>query len=164
MQHSSSATLLMWRRARKCCIPTEEVGLPPVYHCRLFQLEPVLPLMPFPAACFYRLKDLPFAIADYEEAMTLVPWDWSVRTQLAVAHCDAGVEAFRSKQAPNALKHFTRAIECNPKVSRFYICRATLRHLRQVQRSICAGHAGSCHVLVSSSRMRWVHKGTSFVP
>ena len=99
--------------------------------CSTSVCAPSIP--PLPVACFYRLQDLHYAIADYEEALALAPWDWSVRTQLAVAHCGAGVAAFRSKQAPKALKHFTRAIECNPKVTRFYICRATLRHLRQVQ-------------------------------
>lgn len=115
--------VLYTNRGGGVCQPTAEHNL--------FHFNPCPPY-PLPAACFYRLLDLEFAIADYEEALALAPWDWSVRTQLAMAHCNAGVAAFRSKQAAEALKHFTRAIECNPKVSRFYICRATLLHLRQV--------------------------------
>jgi tetratricopeptide (TPR) repeat protein len=78
--------------------------------------------------CFYQMREYHFAQSDYEQALELVPEDWGMRTRLAVVYCDIGVEEHRGHKSTQALKHFDLAIQSNPKVSRFYTCRAAVKH------------------------------------
>ena len=82
--------------------------------------------------CFYQLKEYHFARLDYEQSLELSPRDWSVQTRLAMVHCDLGLKEYQRRKNTDALTHFDRAIQNNPKVSRFYICRATVKHVLEV--------------------------------
>ena len=78
--------------------------------------------------CFYRMNNLHFALADYQQALEFDQSDWSVRCRVAIVHCELGVECYGRGEHSEAEGHFTGAIRCNPKVSRFYLCRARARH------------------------------------
>ena len=78
--------------------------------------------------CFYRLGNLQFALSDYQQALELEPTDWQVYCRVAVVYCEIGVELFSRGQHLRAEELFSAAIQHNPKVSRFYICRARTRY------------------------------------
>ena len=88
--------------------------------------------MPITPDCFYQMREYHFAQSDYEQALELVPEDWGMRTRLAVVYCDIGVEEHQGHKSTQALKHFDLAIQSNPKVSRFYTCRAAVKHAMNV--------------------------------
>ena len=83
--------------------------------------------------CFYRMNNLHFALPDYQQALELDQSDWSIRCRIAVVFCELGVECFGRGQYSEAEEHFSSAIQHNPKVSRFYFCRARARHEREVR-------------------------------
>ena len=72
-------------------------------------------------------------MADYVQALQLSPVDWQVRCRLAVVRCELGVKEFSSGHFDKADELFSAAIENNPKVSRFYLCRARTKHELKVQ-------------------------------
>ncbi len=78
--------------------------------------------------CFYRLNNLPFALADYQQALELSPTDWGLQCRVAVVLCELGVQEFGRDQFSRAEELFSSAISYNPKVSRFYVCRARARY------------------------------------
>ena len=83
-------------------------------------------------ACFQKMKNLQFALADFEQAMELLPQDWTTRTRVAMVNCDLGLAMMKSKKPTESLAYFTKAIELNPKVGRFYYCRSTTNYVTKV--------------------------------
>lgn len=83
--------------------------------------------------CFYRLGHLEFALCDYQQALELEPGDWEVYCRLAVVYGEVGVELFRKRDYLRAEELFSAAIQHNPKVSHFYICRARARYQLKVR-------------------------------
>ena len=83
--------------------------------------------------CFYRLGNLQFSLADYQQALELDPMDWEVYCRVAVVYCEIGVELFGRGQYQRAHELFSAAIHHNPKVSWFYICRARTRYELKVR-------------------------------
>ena len=78
--------------------------------------------------CFYRMDNLHFALADYQQALELDPTNWDISCRIAVVHCELGVDLFSKGSYKKAEKQFTAALQHNPKVSRFYLCRARARN------------------------------------
>jgi tetratricopeptide (TPR) repeat protein len=80
------------------------------------------------ADCLRRLDRPSEALADYERAAELAVAEpealWQIRTRMAMLHNDAGTRLYNHAQARKAAQAFSRAIECNPRVSRFYLNRA----------------------------------------
>ena len=91
--------------------------------------------------CFYRLNNLPFSLADYQQALELDPANWGIYCRVAVVCCEMGVDSFSADNYNKAEKHFTTAIHHNPRVSRFYLCRARARN--QLKVSFNPSH---CHM------------------
>ena len=79
--------------------------------------------------CFYRMNNLHFALADYQQAqaLDLEPTNWDVSCRIAVVHCELGIDLFSKDSYEKAEKQFTAALQHNPKVSRLYPCRARAR-------------------------------------
>ena len=99
----------------------------------LLPFSPPPPLPPPSLDCFYRMNNLHFALPDYQQALELDQSDWSIRCRIAIVFCELGVECFGRGQYSEAEQHFSSAIQHNPKVSRFYFCRARARHERKVR-------------------------------
>ncbi|KAM9324328.1 uncharacterized protein PAF06_000355 [Gastrophryne carolinensis] len=78
--------------------------------------------------CFLQLGDLPFALADYQQAFELDENDWGVRTRLAKLLNEMGVQAQHMRQYQQAERYFSEAIQKHPLLSQPYLHRARLRH------------------------------------
>ena len=78
--------------------------------------------------CFYRMNKLRFALSDYQQALELDPNNWGVYCRIGVVCSEIGVELFRRGEYSEAEKFFSSAIQYNPKVSWFYVCRARARY------------------------------------
>lgn len=80
------------------------------------------------ADCLRRLDRPSEALADYERAAELAAAApealWQIQTRMAMLHNDSGTRLYNHAQARKAAQAFSRAIECNPRVSRFYLNRA----------------------------------------
>ena len=80
------------------------------------------------ADCHQTLGNASEALTDLERAKELSSHDaqtqWSIRTRLAMVHNDRGTQLYNHADARRAAVEFSRAIECNPKVARFYTNRA----------------------------------------
>ena len=74
------------------------------------------------------MNNLHFALADYQQALDLEPTNWDVSCHIAVVHCELGIDLFSKDSYEKAEKQFTAALQHNPKVSRFYLCRARTRN------------------------------------
>lgn len=81
-----------------------------------------------PPDCFYRLGNLNFALADYQQALELDPANWEVYCRVGVVCCEIGVELFGKGSYVEAEEKFSAAIQHNPKVSWFYLCRARAKY------------------------------------
>lgn len=77
---------------------------------------------------------LQFALSDYQQALELDPSNWEVYCRVAVVCCEIGIELFRKAHYSNAEQLFSAAIQHNPKVSWFYICRARVNYELKVYR------------------------------
>ena len=74
------------------------------------------------------MSNLRFALADYNQALELDPTNWDISCRIAVVCCELGIEQFAKDSYEEAEKQFTAALQYNPKVSRFYLCRARARN------------------------------------
>ena len=81
------------------------------------------------------MNDLHFSLADYQQALELDPSDWDVSCRVSIVCSELGVEYFSKERYADAETHFTAAIKHNPKVSRFYVCRARTKHVLKVSSS-----------------------------
>ena len=121
----------------------------------LFSPPPPSP-PPFPPPsldCFYRMNNLHFALPDYQQALELDQSDWSIWCRIAIVFCELGVECFGRGQYSEAEEHFSSAIQHNPKVSRFYFCRARARHEREVREEELVSRVLSFYYTMSSSAL-----------
>ena len=85
--------------------------------------------------CFYRTNNLHFALSDYQQALELDPTNWDVSCRIAVVYCELGIDHFSKGSYEKAEEQFTAALCHNPKVSRFYLCRARARNELKVGNS-----------------------------
>lgn len=95
------------------------------------------------ADCFYKMRQMVFALADYQQALELCPSDWSLRGRVATVQCHLGVSRYEKRAYRESVEHFTAAIECNPGLSRPYACRAQVLFLMKVTENGLLGVA-SC--------------------
>ena len=92
--------------------------------------------------CFYRMNNSHFALADYQQALELDPTNWDISCRIAVVCCELGIEQFAKAAYEKAEKWFTTALRYNPKVSRFYLCRARARNELKVCVMVKLGEGG----------------------
>jgi len=80
------------------------------------------------ADCHQTLGNTAEALSDLEQAHNLSAHDpqtqWNIRTRLAMVHNQRGTQLFNFSDPRRAAVEFSRAIECNPKIARFYTNRA----------------------------------------
>ncbi|KAL5484727.1 hypothetical protein EMCRGX_G021272 [Ephydatia muelleri] len=76
--------------------------------------------------CFYHMRNLLFALADYKQALELDQNDWSIASRIAVVCCEIGVHHFHEQNMIKAKDYLSEAINYNPYVSSFYVYRATV--------------------------------------
>ena len=78
--------------------------------------------------CHRALGDVDAALADFEKAAELFSTDakaqWAIQSRIAIVHNERGMQLFNHAAARHAAIEFSRAIECNPRVSHFYVNRA----------------------------------------
>ena len=74
------------------------------------------------------LGDVDSALADFEQAAERLAGDtkmqWAIQSRIATVHNERGAQLFNHAAARHAAVEFSRAIECNPRVSHFYVNRA----------------------------------------
>ena len=86
------------------------------------------------------------------------PSDWEVSCRIGIVYSELGVVSYSKECFTESEAHFTSAITHNPKVSRFYTCRAKARLMRKVRLClitlylkhvfmVCHGFLLSCPVL-----------------
>ena len=79
----------------------------------------------FSADCFFKLGELQFALADYQQAHELSRLsDMHSSYRLAVVHHSIGTRCFSMADYTAAEDHFSSAIKCSPLSAHFYLCRA----------------------------------------
>nr|CAB3267325.1 tetratricopeptide repeat protein 16-like [Phallusia mammillata] len=81
--------------------------------------------------CFFKINDLSFALADYQQALEIDSTCWNTRCRIAVVHNEFGILAYQDRQYQEAAVRFSSAIEHNGKVGQFYVHRARSRYLMQ---------------------------------
>ncbi|XP_041090261.1 tetratricopeptide repeat protein 16-like isoform X2 [Polyodon spathula] len=78
--------------------------------------------------CFFKQRELEFALADYQQAEELDPLDRSIKIRYAVVYSTMGQRDYeKGSKYIEALENFSRAIQYNPGVSQYYECRAKAR-------------------------------------
>ncbi|XP_058861622.1 tetratricopeptide repeat protein 16 isoform X1 [Acipenser ruthenus] len=78
--------------------------------------------------CFFKQRELEFALADYQQAEELDPLDRSIKIRFAVVYSTMGQRDYESgSKYIEALENFSRAIQYNPGVSQYYEYRAKAR-------------------------------------
>ncbi|XP_053229338.1 tetratricopeptide repeat protein 16 isoform X2 [Podarcis raffonei] len=77
--------------------------------------------------CFLKLGELNFAMADYQQALDLQPFDPSLQKRAAWLYDEMGLQEFRESRYPQAEAYFSQAIENNPRELRYYMHRAKTR-------------------------------------
>lgn len=87
--------------------------------------------------CFYHMRNLPFALADYKQALELDQCDWSIASRIAVVCCEIGVHYFHEQNLIKAKEYLSDAIDYNPNVSSFYVYRATVFQALKVMVLLC---------------------------
>ncbi|XP_078484235.1 tetratricopeptide repeat protein 16-like [Ciona intestinalis] len=81
--------------------------------------------------CFFKLNDLGFALADYQQAMEIDPTCWDIKCRVAVVHNELGITAYQERRYQEAVKRFSLAVEHNNKVGQFYVHRARSNYMMQ---------------------------------
>lgn len=87
--------------------------------------------------CFYHMRNLLFALADYKQALELDQNDWSIASRIAVVCCEIGVHHFHEQNMIKAKDYLSEAINYNPYVSSFYVYRATVLQALKVILYMC---------------------------
>uniref|UniRef100_A0A670KL61 Uncharacterized protein n=1 Tax=Podarcis muralis TaxID=64176 RepID=A0A670KL61_PODMU len=77
--------------------------------------------------CFLKLGELNFAMADYQQALDLQPFDPSLQKRSAWLYDEMGLQEFRESRYPQAEAYFSQAIENNPRELKYYMHRAKTR-------------------------------------
>jgi len=83
--------------------------------------------------CFYRTKELHFALSDYLQALDIDESDDSVKCKLANVYNDLGIMEYNGGNYQQAEEFFSVAISYNPSVSSFYASRARSRYMLKNQ-------------------------------
>ncbi|XP_076802726.1 tetratricopeptide repeat protein 16-like isoform X2 [Clavelina lepadiformis] len=81
--------------------------------------------------CFFKLNELGFALADYQQGLEIDPGSWEIKCRVAVVHNEFGITAYQERQYQEALDRFSSAIEHNGKVGQFYVHRARSYYMMQ---------------------------------
>ncbi|XP_078459238.1 tetratricopeptide repeat protein 16 [Lampetra planeri] len=81
--------------------------------------------------CFYKMDELGFALADYQQAYELDPGDSCLRERIALVHHDLAVVDHQEKRYADAKRRCTEAIRNNPGLGAAYVQRAMARQMMQ---------------------------------
>lgn len=82
--------------------------------------------------CFYRTKELHFALSDYLQALDMDQSDMAVKFKLANVYNDLGIIEYDERRYQQADEFFSVAISYDPRVSSFYASRARARYMLEV--------------------------------
>ncbi|XP_062873774.1 tetratricopeptide repeat protein 16 isoform X2 [Trichomycterus rosablanca] len=74
--------------------------------------------------CFFKQKELRFALADYQQADELDPQNTTIWLRLAVAHNKLGLHSYNNLHFQEAAERFSAAIKYNPGEAQYYGNRA----------------------------------------
>ncbi|XP_067398296.1 tetratricopeptide repeat protein 16 [Emydura macquarii macquarii] len=74
--------------------------------------------------CLFRLGELTFALADYQQALELSPMDFSLRRRVGMLLDELGLQELKDRKYQRAVYCFSGAIENNPRMPRYYLHRA----------------------------------------
>ncbi|XP_038230093.1 tetratricopeptide repeat protein 16 isoform X2 [Dermochelys coriacea] len=77
--------------------------------------------------CLFRLGELTFALADYQQALELSPMDFSVRRRVGMLLDELGLQEHKQGKYQQAVYRFSGAIESNPHLPHYYLHRAKSR-------------------------------------
>nr|XP_025038384.1 tetratricopeptide repeat protein 16 isoform X2 [Pelodiscus sinensis] len=77
--------------------------------------------------CLFRLGELTFALADYQQALELSPTDFSLRRRVGMLLDELGLQEHKQRKYQRAVYCFSGAIESNPRESHYYLHRAKSR-------------------------------------
>uniref|UniRef100_A0A8C8RNR0 Tetratricopeptide repeat domain 16 n=1 Tax=Pelusios castaneus TaxID=367368 RepID=A0A8C8RNR0_9SAUR len=77
--------------------------------------------------CLFRLGELTFALADYQQALELSPMDFSLRRRVGMLLDELGLQEHKERKYQRAVHCFSGAIESNPRQPRYYLHRAKSR-------------------------------------
>ena len=85
-----------------------------------------------PLDCFYKTKELHFALSDYLQAFEIDQSDEVIKYRLASVYNDLGILEYQERRYTQAEEFFSVAISYNPKMSAFYVSRAKARYMLEV--------------------------------
>ncbi|KAM9117230.1 tetratricopeptide repeat protein 16 isoform 2-T4 [Pangshura tecta] len=74
--------------------------------------------------CLFRLGELTFALADYQQALELSPMDFSLRRRVGMLLDELGLQEHKQRKYQRAVHCFSGAIESNPRLPHYYLHRA----------------------------------------
>nr|XP_014341677.1 PREDICTED: tetratricopeptide repeat protein 16 isoform X2 [Latimeria chalumnae] len=81
--------------------------------------------------CFFKMGELEFALADYQQALELELQDWRIWSRIAAVQNVSGLQDYKERRYQQAEEKFSRAIQSNPLVPQYYLNRAKARQLLQ---------------------------------
>ncbi|XP_029466902.1 tetratricopeptide repeat protein 16 isoform X2 [Rhinatrema bivittatum] len=81
--------------------------------------------------CFFRLGEMTFALADFQQALELKPEDQSVWTRIGMLYNELGLQEQQKKNYQQAESHFSMAIEKQTYLPQYYRNRAKVRRWLQ---------------------------------
>ena len=81
------------------------------------------------ADCFFKLRELEFALADYQRSCELTgAVDMALCYRLAVVNHSIGIKCYKNVEYKTAESHFTQSITHSSLTAHFYQCRARARY------------------------------------
>ncbi|XP_025060794.1 tetratricopeptide repeat protein 16 isoform X2 [Alligator sinensis] len=77
--------------------------------------------------CLFQLGELSYALADYQQALELSPWDMSLQRRVSMLLDKLGMRELRRRRYQQAESYFSNAIDCDPRLPRYFLHRAKSR-------------------------------------
>nr|XP_033815956.1 tetratricopeptide repeat protein 16 isoform X1 [Geotrypetes seraphini]XP_033815957.1 tetratricopeptide repeat protein 16 isoform X1 [Geotrypetes seraphini] len=112
--------------------------------------------------CFFQLKEMTFALADYQQALELKPHDQNVLNRISVVYNEIGLQEQKKRKYERAESFFSKAIEKQPYLPQYYWHRARVR--RWLQDPKGAQEDAAVAMLLSSDSKKVFPIATSFFP
>jgi tetratricopeptide (TPR) repeat protein len=78
--------------------------------------------------CYRALQKLDEAILDYEAALAVQPNEWDIKTKLSLSLYLVATTLFNNARYADVDVQLSKAIECNPKVSEYFVLRGKARY------------------------------------
>eukprot|EP00795_Rhopilema_esculentum_P010263 gene10263-18957_t len=103
--------------------------------------------------CFYKTKELHFALSDYLEALEIDPTNSTIKSRLAAVYNDLGILEYHERRYQQAEEFFSVAISYNPSISSYYVSRARTRYMLETHENAQIDVLSALHIDINNKEV-----------